>query len=120
MMHRYSIRYWLVLSVLISTFLGSCTKEELDIYKRPETLEPPIYQVLSKRGNFKTLLGVIDKSGYQRTLSSAGYWTFLLQMMTPSISILPLRVKASTLWIQPKPVKLFRAYWYLMLLTKTA
>ncbi|MDI9858263.1 fasciclin domain-containing protein [Flectobacillus roseus] len=76
MMHRYSIRYWLVLSVLISTFLGSCTKEELDIYKRPETLEPPIYQVLTKRGNFKTLLGVIDKSGYQRTLSSAGYWTF--------------------------------------------
>ncbi|UEG54994.1 fasciclin domain-containing protein [Mucilaginibacter daejeonensis] len=39
-------------------------------------MQPPIYQVLDARGNFKTLLTVIDRSGYKNTLSAAGYWTF--------------------------------------------
>ncbi|MEA5260346.1 fasciclin domain-containing protein [Arcicella aquatica] len=76
MMYQYSFRYFFVMLGIVFTLLSSCTKEELDIYKRPETLEPPIYQTLQNKGNFTTLLGVIDKSGYQRTLSSAGYWTF--------------------------------------------
>jgi uncharacterized surface protein with fasciclin (FAS1) repeats len=45
------------------------------VYARPETLEPPIYQQLQQKGRFTNLLAVIDKSGYQHTLSSAGYWT---------------------------------------------
>ena len=76
MMFQYSFRYFFVILGGVFTLLSSCTKEELDIYKRPATLEPPIYQTLQSKGNFTSLLGVIDKSGYQRTLSSAGYWTF--------------------------------------------
>ena len=75
-MYQYRFRYSFVLLAFVLAFLGGCAKEELDIYKRPANLEPPIYQTLQNKGNFKTLLGVIDKSGYQHTLSSAGYWTF--------------------------------------------
>ncbi|OLY92797.1 protein of unknown function [Cnuella takakiae] len=54
----------------------SCKKGAFnDYYERPAGLEAPIYQVLTAKGNFKTLLAVIDKSGYKGTLSSAGYWT---------------------------------------------
>ncbi len=75
-MHQYTHRYFFVMFGLIVSLLSSCTKEELDIYKRPSDLAPPIYQTLQSKGNFTTLLGVIDKSGYKQTLSSAGYWTF--------------------------------------------
>ncbi|MBE9666370.1 fasciclin domain-containing protein [Mucilaginibacter boryungensis] len=56
---------------------GGCRKKAFDeYYGRPDNLQPPIYQVLQQRGNFTTLLAVIDKSGYKPTLSAAGYWTF--------------------------------------------
>lgn len=56
---------------------GGCRKKAFDdYYGRPSNLQPPIYQVLQARGNFTTLLAVIDKSGYKATLSAAGYWTF--------------------------------------------
>ncbi|MES2279016.1 MAG: fasciclin domain-containing protein [Bacteroidota bacterium] len=56
---------------------GGCRKKAFDdYYGRPATLQPPIYQVLQARGNFSTLLSVIDLSGYKATLSAAGYWTF--------------------------------------------
>ncbi|PWK18121.1 fasciclin domain-containing protein [Arcicella aurantiaca] len=74
MRHQYPMRTFFILFVAFSS-LVSCTREELDIYARPEGLEPPIYQQLQAKKNFNTLLQVIDKSGYQRTLSSAGYWT---------------------------------------------
>jgi uncharacterized surface protein with fasciclin (FAS1) repeats len=74
MKHQYPMRTFFILFVAFSS-LVSCTREELDIYARPEGLEPPIYQQLQTKKNFNTLLQVIDKSGYQRTLSSAGYWT---------------------------------------------
>ncbi|MVN92014.1 hypothetical protein GO816_12825 [Mucilaginibacter sp. HME9299] len=55
----------------------SCRKEALDnYYGRPENLGPPIYQTLESKGNFKSLLAVIDISGYKKTLSASGYWTF--------------------------------------------
>lgn len=54
----------------------SCSKKQWDdVYARPEGLAPPIYQQLQSKGRFKSLLALIDKSGYQKTLSSAGYWT---------------------------------------------
>lgn len=57
--------------------LSACRKKAFDeYYGRPESLEPPIYQSLAARGNFKNLLATIDKSGYKQTLSGAGYWTF--------------------------------------------
>jgi uncharacterized surface protein with fasciclin (FAS1) repeats len=60
-----------------SLLITSCRKKAFDeYYGRPETLEPPIYQVLEAKGNFKSLLATIDKSGYKATLSAAGYWTF--------------------------------------------
>jgi uncharacterized surface protein with fasciclin (FAS1) repeats len=58
-------------------FISSCRKQAFDdYYGRPDNLQPPIYQVLQDRGNFTSLLAVIDKSGYKSTLSAAGYWTF--------------------------------------------
>jgi uncharacterized surface protein with fasciclin (FAS1) repeats len=60
----------------VVAFFASCRKEAFkEEYDRPENLQPPIYQVLETAGNFKTLLAVIDKSGYKNTLSAAGYWT---------------------------------------------
>jgi len=57
--------------------LTACRKKAFDeYYGRPESLESPIYQSLTARGNFKSLLAAIDKSGYKQTLSGAGYWTF--------------------------------------------
>lgn len=67
------------LSCLLCLILvfGGCRKKAFDdYYGRPDNLQPPIYQVLQQRGNFTTLLAVIDKSGYKSTLSAAGYWTF--------------------------------------------
>ena len=56
--------------------LSGCKKNFDDYYKRPEDLEPPIYQQLEAKGNFKSILAAIDKAGYKPILSAAGYWTF--------------------------------------------
>lgn len=61
----------------VVAFFSSCRKQAFeDYYGRPDNLQPPIYQVLSSKGNFTNLLSVIDRSGYKNTLSAAGYWTF--------------------------------------------
>lgn len=54
----------------------SCKKSFDDYYKRPEDLEPPIYQQLQAKGNFKHVLEAIDRAGYKPILGAAGYWTF--------------------------------------------
>jgi uncharacterized surface protein with fasciclin (FAS1) repeats len=73
----YKLLKKLLVFLCAVVLLGSCRKEAFDnYYGRPENLEPPIYQVLTNKGNFTNLLAIIDKSGYKTTLSSAGYWTF--------------------------------------------
>jgi len=55
----------------------NCRKQEWDeMYGRPDWLANPIYQKLKEEGRFNTLIKVIDKSGYQNILGTAGYWTF--------------------------------------------
>ncbi|MGC4231840.1 MAG: fasciclin domain-containing protein [Niabella sp.] len=68
----------LSLSLLLTLALISCRKKEWDaFYGRPDALASPIYTRLEEEGNFKTLLSLIDKSGYRQTLEDgAGYWTF--------------------------------------------
>lgn len=62
--------------VLVSALaLYSCKKEYNAFYSRPTTLEQPIYQQLKEKGNFTQLLALINKAGYDVTLSTAGYWT---------------------------------------------
>ena len=57
-------------------FMTSCVKKEFkEYYERPDDLADPIYQQLEARGNFTNLLACIEKAGYTRTLSNAGYWT---------------------------------------------
>lgn len=75
MMYQYPLRYFLVMIGCLSALLIGCTKDNLEIYNRPESLAAPIYQQLDTKGNFKTLLQVIDKSGYKSVLSTGGYWT---------------------------------------------
>jgi uncharacterized surface protein with fasciclin (FAS1) repeats len=71
--------YILVFSFL--TLLTSCSRDVYDeYYERPDSLEPPIYQQLEARGNFKNLLVLIEKAGYKDILGKAGYWT----MMAPN------------------------------------
>jgi uncharacterized surface protein with fasciclin (FAS1) repeats len=66
-----------LLLVLVSVLLVQCKKKAFDdYYAAPASLAPPIYQQLQTRGNFTTLISLIDKSGYKQTLSAAGYWTF--------------------------------------------
>ena len=74
-MYQYPLRYFLVMIGCLSALLIGCTKDNLEIYNRPESLAAPIYQQLDTKGNFKTLLQVIDKSGYKSVLSTGGYWT---------------------------------------------
>ncbi|WP_205509597.1 fasciclin domain-containing protein [Longitalea arenae] len=68
---RYAV--YLVTAWLL---LAACKKQFNDYYDRPGSLEPPVYQQLEARGNFKHLLAAIDKAGYKEILSAAGYWTF--------------------------------------------
>ncbi|SHL23046.1 Fasciclin domain-containing protein [Chitinophaga jiangningensis] len=83
---------FLYLSVFI--LLPSCKKKAWDeFYGRPDNLEPPIYQVLEKKGNFKNMLAAIDKAGYKATLSAAGYWTFF----APSDSAFDVYFKANNI-----------------------
>ncbi len=66
----------LTIFVALTTLFTSCKKQFNDYYERPESLEPPIYQQLATRGNFKNILAAVDKAGYKQILSSAGFWTF--------------------------------------------
>lgn len=75
-MNKRLLRSYLLIVTCVAAFCSSCSKKQWDeVYARPETLAPPIYQQLQQKGRFTNLLAVIDKSGYQHTLSSAGYWT---------------------------------------------
>ncbi len=60
--------------LLLLLFLSGC-KKDMSFYDRPANLAPAIYQQLTGRGNFTSLLAVIDKAGYKDILSTAGYWT---------------------------------------------
>jgi hypothetical protein len=76
---KKKIHHLLVFSFLV--LLSSCSKDAYDdYYERPDSLEPPIYQQLEARGNFKNLLVLIEKAGYKDILGKAGYWT----MMAPN------------------------------------
>jgi len=67
----------MLLAGTIVLLLAGCRKKAFDeYYGRPDSLEPPIYQQLQARGNFKHLLTAIDKAGYKNILGAAGYWTF--------------------------------------------
>jgi uncharacterized surface protein with fasciclin (FAS1) repeats len=62
---------------LFLLFLTGCVKKEFkEFYARPDNLAQPIYQQLTERKNFTSLLACIDKAGYKEILSKAGYWTF--------------------------------------------
>jgi uncharacterized surface protein with fasciclin (FAS1) repeats len=65
----------MALLFIAATMLFACKKKFDEYYDRPDTLEQPVYQVLSAKGNFKHFLAAIDKAGYKHTLSAAGYWT---------------------------------------------
>ncbi len=66
--------YLLILSFL--ALLSSCGQDVFDeYYARPDYLEPPIFQQLEARGNFKNLTTLIEKAGYKDILGKAGYWT---------------------------------------------
>ncbi|HMP92891.1 MAG TPA: hypothetical protein PKD90_08480, partial [Phnomibacter sp.] len=70
------VGYTIVCTLMLAITMPACRKKSWDeYYGRPDSLEPPIYQTLEAKGNFKTFLAVIDKSGYKTTLSTAGYWT---------------------------------------------
>lgn len=73
-MNRF-LKNLLLLSALLCVMVNCRKKAWDDYYGRPDSLEPPIYQVLESKGNFKHLLACIDKAGYKSILSSAGYWT---------------------------------------------
>ncbi|MBL7739940.1 MAG: fasciclin domain-containing protein [Chitinophagaceae bacterium] len=69
-------RLTFLLLFLLPVVFIQCRKKALDdYYGRPEGLEPPIYQVLQAKGNFKHFLAAVDKAGYKQTLGAAGYWT---------------------------------------------
>lgn len=77
---KKKIHYCLLVFLLL-TLITSCSRDVFDeYYERPESLEPPIYQQLEARGNFKNLTALIEKAGYKDILSKAGYWT----MMAPN------------------------------------
>src|ERR1700743_2905695 len=63
--------------ILMAGLNTGCRKAALDkFYNPPSNLSQPIYQQLAARGNFKSLLALVDKAGYKTILGDAGYWTF--------------------------------------------
>lgn len=54
--------------------LNGCTDKDV-YYERPEWLEPPIYEVLKQKGNFKMYLECIDTTLYASVLKGAGLYT---------------------------------------------
>ena len=73
MKRRFSILSLLIVWSALWGLVGCDSKEEQ--YKRPEWLEPPIYQQLQEKGNFTRYLALIDKANYKKTLNGAGYYT---------------------------------------------
>ncbi|MGV3706269.1 MAG: fasciclin domain-containing protein [Arcticibacter sp.] len=72
---KRSIRNLLCFLTIVLLF-SNCRKQEWDdYYGRPNDLAAPIYQQLKAKGQFNTLLSVIDKSGYKEILGNAGAWT---------------------------------------------
>lgn len=73
-MNKFITRTLLLMGLVF--FLTECRKKAFEeYYGRPESLEPPIYQVLEKKGNFTNFLACIDKANYKSILSAAGSWT---------------------------------------------
>jgi uncharacterized surface protein with fasciclin (FAS1) repeats len=72
---KKKIHYYLLV-VLFLGLVTSCSKDTFDeYYGRPENLEPPIFQQLEARGNFKNFTALIEKAGYKDILGKSGYWT---------------------------------------------
>jgi uncharacterized surface protein with fasciclin (FAS1) repeats len=68
----------LVLPALLLAILSfqGCREDQIEeYYGRPDWLPSPIYQQLEGKGNFKSFLVCVNKAGYKRTLSGAGYFT---------------------------------------------
>lgn len=61
---------WLVLLLVLT----GCTDRE-EQYERPSWLEPPIYDVLTERGNFSLYLHAVDKTLYSSILKGAANYT---------------------------------------------
>jgi uncharacterized surface protein with fasciclin (FAS1) repeats len=57
------------------TILFSSCDDKYDYYDAPEWLEPPIYEVLQKQGNFSKYLQCIDSTLYASVLKGAGLYT---------------------------------------------
>jgi uncharacterized surface protein with fasciclin (FAS1) repeats len=73
-MKHYIQNAFSLLAVIL--LLSACRKKEWDAkYDRPESLEPPMYEVLAAKSNFKNLVALIDKANYKETIDGAGYWT---------------------------------------------
>lgn len=65
-----------LISVVLSALFISCGLNNFDKeYQRPEWLEPPIYELLQKEGNFTSYLSCVDKTLYARILKSASNYT---------------------------------------------
>ena len=58
----------------MAILLTSCD-DKYDYYDAPEWLEPPIYEVLQKQGNFTKYLQCIDSTLYASVLKGAGLYT---------------------------------------------
>lgn len=65
----------ILLIIVFIVILHSCKDIKEEYYQRPSWLEPPIYQILEKRGNFKIYLSCVDKAGFKKNLSGAGFYT---------------------------------------------
>ncbi len=64
----------IILGVFLAGWLPGCDPQS-DYYARPATLAPPIYQQLQDSGQFTHFLQCVDKSGYDKTLKGAGFYT---------------------------------------------
>lgn len=61
---------------ILLVFAGCRKKAWDEYYNRPDSLADPIYKQLDSKGNFKSLLALIDKGGYKQVLAlGGGYWT---------------------------------------------
>lgn len=70
---KKSMKFPFLIAFVVLLF--ACSDDKDAYYNRPSWLEPPIYEVLQKKGNFTKYLQCVDSTLYASVLKGAGLYT---------------------------------------------
>ncbi len=73
-MNRIKTFFLLFLSLFLFTY---CDNKEDDYFAEPNWLEPPLYEVLQKEGQFSSYLACVDRTLYAAQFKDGGFFTVM-------------------------------------------